>query len=81
MPMFKVEMIREIVTKEIYRTEIEANSIEEAETKADDLASEMNSHCPDDIEDAGYLECRSWDARSVEAVDGEVPLALAGVRN
>ena len=63
MPQFKVEIYREVITHDLYTTEIEADNFEDAQTKADELSVEMNSDCPDGIVDGGHLDIKSWQAR------------------
>lgn len=72
MQTFKLEMVREVVSRDAYDIEIEAESLEEAQEKAETMASDMNQDCPDGVTDTGYMECRSWEVRNVAPAMAEV---------
>ena len=59
MTTFTFKFSREVISREYYETSVEAKTLEEAEDLADDLASEFNTSCPDDIE-GGKAECGGW---------------------
>lgn len=65
MQTYKVEVTRRVVTQDVYRTEIEADSPEEANSKAAALAWNMNGDCPDDIEKTDWFDCESWEVGAV----------------
>lgn len=78
MPKFKLEMHREVTTRDSYEIEIEAENLESAQTQAEEMAGEMNHDCPDDVQPTGYFVCHDWTVDSVsEKTDAETSAAHA----
>jgi len=65
MGKFTLEMTREVVTIDRYTIDIEAESREDAEARAEEMACEMNGDCPDGVEQTNEMKCRSWGLRSL----------------
>lgn len=60
MPKFKFVLQREVVeTDEVTRI-IEADTLDEANAKAEEMCSEFNSDCPDDVQTIAGGDCQDW---------------------
>jgi hypothetical protein len=71
MPKFRVEYEREIVTVQTVTRLVDAETQGEAESKADQAASDYDSTCPDDAEDSGPGPCvGSWRTVRVSRAGG-----------
>lgn len=69
MQKFKVQMMREVVSCDSYEIEITANDEEAAYSMAQAKLDEINSNCPDDIKELGYMYTGSWQIEKVVKKD------------
>lgn len=74
MKEFQLRMTREVVTIDEYFVTVRAENEADAEAQGVEMACEMNSDCPDGVQETGEMECRSWGVDRVEETVSPLPV-------